>query len=281
MPADRLLLDTTVQLGRIAKGADESRRFNDELTGKADVYTTSFVFREFLRTIIADIEYLYVQTRETLRSDDDGRLRLSRLSQFLGIAESNYSQRSIQRLHLVVGMLLEGFAHTNVPKSKILTRLERMASRWIRDFFRYSDETGEEREVVCLTALDDGPGDLESLRTARPFPPAPAFPKNAAPFLQERRDQVELVEDEMAKATQAQGRDDKLLKFLGRLKGEDGRLNFLGRLPRYKSWCWRLGDLLITLESPGDTAIYSTDRAFKILTRAVGRHLHQGYRSPD
>lgn len=281
MPADRLLLDTTVQLGRIAKGAEESRRFNEELTGKTDVYTTSFVFREFLRTIIADIEYVHVQTRETLRSDDDGRLRLSRLSQFLGIAEGNYSPRSIQRLHLVVGMLLEGFAQTKVPKSKILTRLERTASRWIRDFFRFSGEAGEERDVVCLTTLDDDPGDLESMRRARPFPPAPTFPKNAAPFLEERREQVERVEDEMKKATQAQGRDDKLLKFLGRLRGDDGRLDFLGKLPRYKSWCWRLGDLLITLETPEHAAVYSTDRAFTILTSAVGRQCYRGYRSPD
>jgi hypothetical protein len=279
MSTDRLLLDTTVQIRRIAYGTEEARRFNEELADKADVYTTSLVFREFQRTIIADIEFLYTQTKEGLRADSDGRLALSQLSQFLGTTE-RYSSRSVQRLHLIVAVILESFTHTKVPKKRILDRLERVANRWIIDFFSYSDKAGKECDIVCLTALD-APGDLKRLRQAGPFLPAPSFPARAASFLEERRGQVELVEAEMRKATQAQGRDDKLLKFLGRLKGKDGEFDFLGRLPRYKNWCWRLGDLLIALEIPEGVVVYSTDRAFTIIASAVGRRLYRGYRSPS
>ncbi len=275
MPTDSVLLDTTVQLWRIVYGPDETEHFARELVDKTEVYTTSLVFREFVRTIIGDVEYLHLQTSECLKPDADGRIGLGRLCLFLGAAR-NYSSRSVKRLHLVIGKLLDGFSATKVPRSKILVRLERTANRWMRDFFRYLDSSGEHRQLTCLTALDDT-GYLEQMRRARPFPPRPVFPSKAASFLDERREQVERAEAAMGKATCAEGRDKKLLNFLDRLKGKDGGFDFLGRLPMYKEHCWRLGDLLIVLESPEGAAIYSTDRAFAVLTRALDKRLYRGY----
>ncbi len=280
MPTDSVLLDTTVQLWRIAYGPEEAAKFQRELDEKAGVYTTSFVFREFLNTIIGDLEYVHIQTSEILEPDEDGRAGLGRLVRFFAIGEGDYSQRSIRRLHLVTAELLDSFEHTRVPKKKILVRLERTARRWIRDFFRSSSRHGGQDSIICLTALDDSPDELEKMRHTRPFPPRPSFPKAVAGFLEDRRERVVRVEEEMRKTTKAKGRDDKLLTALKWLKDKDGRFDFHGRLRDYRVWNWRLGDLLIALETPEDVAIYSSDHAFVVLTRALGKPRHRGYRVP-
>ncbi len=279
MCTERILLDTTIQIWRIAFNPEEAENIHRELEGKV-VYTTSFVFREFLNTLISDLRYVHNQASDVLQPGGEGRVGLDRLARFLATGKGNYSARSIQRLHLVMGSLLESFDQTRVSKNRILVRLERTANRWIRDFFRYPKRNGEMGSVVCLTGLDDSSAELERMRTGKPFPPAPPFPKGAAAFLDRTKAQVTSVEVIMKQATKAQGRDDRLLKVLERLKGKDGVFDFKDKLGQYKAWNWALGDLLIALETPGGVAIYSTDRAFRILTQALDKPRHLGYRTP-
>ncbi len=277
----KILLDTTVQLWRIACGPEESDQFHRELLDKSEVYSTSFVFREFLNTIIADLEFVHQLAATNLQPEEDGRVGLGQLARFLATGKGNYSTRSVRRLHLVIGMLLESFDRTSVPKSKLLVRLERTASRFIREFLRYPGEDGKPQRIVCLTGLDDKPDEFEEMRKGRPFPPPPSFPKAAAQFLERRKSQVARVEEEMKGSTKAKGRDDKLLKVLGWLKAKDGNFDFSSKLEKPKRWNWALGDLLIALETPKGVAIYSTDRAFTILCRALEKSYYRGYRSPE
>lgn len=280
MSVDGVLLDTTVQLWRIAYGPDEASTFHRELANQKEVYTTSFAFREFLNTIIADLNYVYLQTVELLHPEEDGRVGLDRLVRFLAIGKGNFSMRSVRRIYLVIGMLLESFEQTRIPKSKILVRLERTASRYIRDFFRYPRQAAQYRSVTCLTGLDDDPSELEDMQSGRPFPGRPNFPRAVASFLENAKSQVEQVEDEMRNATLAQGRDDKLLKVFKYLKDDDGSFDFSVKLGKYKVWNWALGDLLIALETPEGVAVYSTDRAFRIHCRALRKPRYIGYRVP-
>jgi hypothetical protein len=279
MPDDRILLDTTVQLWRIAGGPEEAGKFHQELSGEEKVFSTSFVFREFLNTIIADVEYVHRLAASNLQPEEDGRVGLGQLARFLATGKGNYSARSIRRLHLVIGMILESFEQTSVPKSKLLVRLERTANRFIRDFFRRPGRDGDLRPIDCLTGLDE-PGELEEMREARPFPQPPRFPRAAGQFLESRKTQVVRVEEEMKKSTKARGRDDKLLQGLEWLKARDGSFDFPTKLATPKRWNWALGDLLIALETPEGVAIYSTDRAFAILCRALEKPRHEGYRVP-
>lgn len=281
MAVDRVLLDTTIQLWRIAYGPKEAGRIHRELVGAREVLTTSFVFREFLNTIIADIEFVHAQASSFLQPGEDGYVGMDQLARFLATGQGNYSSRSIQRLHLVIGKLLESFARTRVPKGKLLVRLERTASRWIRDFFRYLDENGSEQTITCLTGLDDETDSVSQLINGRVFPPRPSFPQATARFLEGAKSQVQRVEVEMRASTKARGRDDKLLKALGWLKDEAGRFDFANKLQTYKLWNWALGDLLIALETPEGVAIYSTDRAFRILSLALEKPRHSGYRVPS
>ena len=279
MAGDPLLLDTTVQLWRIAGGVEEAARFHSELSGAEDVYSTSFVFREFLNTIIADLEYVHRLAAANLQPEEDGRVGLGQLARFLATGKGNYSARSIRRLHLVIGMVLDSFEQTTVPKSKLLVRLERTANRFIRDFFRHPGGDGRLKPIDCLTGLDE-PGEIDELRAGRPFPRPPRFPRAAGQFLERRKGEVVRVEEEMERSTKAQGRDDKLLKALGWLKAKDGSFDFPTKLATPNRWNWTLGDLLIALETPDGVAIYSTDRAFTILCRALEKPRHEGYRVP-
>ncbi len=281
MANDRILLDTTVQLWRIVYGQEETEKFNKELLDKAAVYSTSFVFREFLNTIIADLEFVHRLATSSLQPGDDGLVGLDQLARFLGTGKGNYSTRSVRRLHLVMGMLLESFDRTRVSKSKLLVRLERTASRFVRDFFKCPGQDGEERDLICLTGIDDQPGELGRMRQGRPFPPQPVFPKAAAQFLEQNKKKVVRVEESMLMTTKAKGRDDKLLRVLGWLKVRDGGFDFLDKLNKYKLWNWALGDLLIALESPQEVAIYSTDRAFSVLSHALDKPRYPGYRTPE
>lgn len=281
MANDQILLDTTVQLWRIVYGREEAEKFNKDLRGKAEVYSTSFVFREFLNTIIADLELVHRLASSSLQPEDDGLVSLAQLARFLGTGKGNYSTRSVRRLHLVTGMLLESFDRTRVSKRKLLVRLERTARRFINEFFKSPGRNGEQRDLICLTGIDDQTGELERMRLGRPFPPQPAFPKAAALFLEENREQVVRVEEIMSNTTKAKGRDDKLLKALGWLKAANGHFDFLDKLKRYKLWNWALGDLLIALESPETVAIYSTDRTFSVLAYALDKPRYAGYRTPE
>ena len=58
-------------------------------------------------------------------------------------------------------------------------------------------------------------------------------------------------------------------------------LEKLARVTTNFSWakgqrtCWKLGDIIIVLESPKDALIYTTDKHFKIICTALGRKLYR------
>lgn len=273
---DSVFLDTTIQLYRIAYGPDMKRDIDAVLADK-QVYSSSFVFREFLRTIIADLVWVHQQASTKLKPGDDGKVGLDQLSRYIGMGENVYSARSIQRMHLVIARILASFPATRVPRNKLLRRLERTIAEWTRDFFLVQAAgSSTSQPVICLRTLDDHPDELDELRRCDPFPPSPDFPRSAASLLEKSKVQVEQVEQEMEQATLKDGKDPQLLRTLGWLKGDDGNYDFVNRLRVPKRWNWALGDLLIALEAPSGAAIYSADRSFSILCRALGKTWYTG-----
>ena len=273
---DSVLLDTTIQLYRVAYGPEMKRDIDRELTSK-QVYSSSFVFREFLRTIIADLIWVHGQASTKLTAENDGKVGLDQLSRYIALGENVYSKRSIQRMHLVIARVLASFPATRVPRNKLLRRLERTIEEWVRDFFRIQVGSSLEiHSVECLRTLDDRPGELEELCCCDPFPPSPKFPRAAAQFLERSSVHVKQVEREMQSAKAKDGRDTHLLRVLGWLKGADGEYDFVDKLQVSKRWNWALGDLLIALETPSEVALYSTDRAFAILCKALGKVRYDG-----
>jgi hypothetical protein len=268
-----VLLETTIQIHRIVDDPSVKTRINSELHGKI-VYTTTFVLREFIRTIITDIAYVHSITRRTGISD--GRIALSAITYLLAQGHGRYSPRAARREQYVMAAIQSYFAETTVPIAKLLCLLDMTAHEWIDDFFKVPVGGGSNRaeQIQCLQALDSPTNEMENwLRQQSTIPTNPPCPNNAPEFL--RKHLVAMVEVEKQLADEAvRHRDLKLLEMLRSFKKESGQYDF-GKLNRRN--IWGLGDLFITLETPAGTAIYTTDRHYEALCSATGRQRHSGY----
>jgi len=269
-------LETTIQIHRVVDDPDERARINGELNNK-DVCTTTFVLREFLRTVIQDLSFVHSTAREA--GAKDGKVALSKVARLLASKPLGFSARAAKRVQYVIAAILEQFEQQNVPLGKLLTFLEMTAQQWIEDFFEIRHGTGSYLKIPedqCLNALDEPPDEMDRwLRDHYPIPPPPPFPNGASSFLQKKRQLVQAVEHAMLEAT-AKNRDLALLKILGRLRDANTKYDFAKLSARMRG-NWALGDLLIALESPQDAHIYTTDRHYEVICRAIGTIRWKGY----
>lgn len=279
MSRTKVLLESTIQIHRITNDVDVKGKINGELHDK-DVFCTSFVLREFLRTVIADIAFVHTLARK-LGTDEDGRMALSRLSILLARGESRFSPSAARREHLVIAAILDRFAYTRVALQELLCYLEYVAERWLWWFIRIPLPNGEVFTIkgeFFLTSLDQSDGEVwEWIRRNPPIPPPMPFPSAASAFLQARCELIASVHALMA-ASSAPLRDDRLIAMLERMRAGGALYNFLSRLSGKTRGNWCLGDLLIALECPADTAIYTDDRHFEILCSALNKQLYAGVR---
>jgi hypothetical protein len=266
----KLLLETTVQLLRVAGGPENRKKVSGEAES-SDLWTTSFVLREFLRTIVKDLTYVHGAVTK-LSMDRDGLVALANLDLFLASGKGNFSARSARRERYVTAAILTSFRSTTVSRQRLLTRLERVCGQWLRDFFELDRADGGTVRIQCLCALDEGTETHKRLAEGSPFPDQPSFPSLAPEFLRKNLKGVEAVQIAMAQAP-SRLRDEGLLRILARLKGRDDRFDFTLLTPRTRG-NWYLGDLMIALEAPPDTAIFSIDKHFEILCEALRRQRH-------
>ena len=206
---NQVLLDTTVQNQRIAGGRGDREAVAQELAG-VKVWTTSFVFREFLRTIIKDLHFLHDRSF-VVGSPDDVRVAFAELLTGLASGKTFVPPRSAMRLLSIVGVILESFKTTRVRRKQLQTRLERMCETWLDAFFQIRELNGSSTPVDCLTGLEESSAEWEDLRRGDPFPEMPAFPGGAAKFLENRRDEVRAAEQATTRAA-AHQRDESLRK---------------------------------------------------------------------
>lgn len=273
-----LLLETTIQLFRVYGREEIKEKINDELIGK-NLFSTSFVFREFLRTVINDLWFVYSKVKYELHADSDGKVSLAKLSSFLGEGQGNFSDRSARRLHHIIALILGSFEHTTVPQARLLARLERITEDFLQDFFEFISPDGQFITIECTCSLEEHPANLALLRKGTPFPEMPSFPKGAAQFLEKNKELVQKAEEAM-RSSSAKNRDEKLLQFLSRLKNKKtNKFDFLNllRIDMRGNWC--LGDILITLDTPPSPngAVYTIDRHYDILCPALGKVRYDGY----
>src|SRR5229473_5911559 len=130
--AGQVLLETTIQIHRIVDDPVVKETINSELADKS-VYTTTFVLREFLRTIIADVAYVHSMLKDL--PVRDGRVALGALSRLLAQGKNNYSPRAARREQYVIGAIVDYFSETIVPLEKLRCLLEMTVREWINDFF--------------------------------------------------------------------------------------------------------------------------------------------------
>lgn len=206
----------------------------------------------------------------------EGLLALSRLSQMLAQGIGNFSPRAAQRQYYVVAAIQSSFSF-KVETSELISFLEMTAQQWLREFFEVpvADNVFTDIRETCLFSLDEPPDEMwRWIDEHQPIPGPPPFPKSAARFLQERKDEVRAAEDSFQREKHRY-QDVRLLDVLASVKTKNGEYDFENKLGSRRGWA--LGDLLITLETPLRVQIYTTDRHYNVICIATGRQRYPGY----
>jgi len=271
----KILIETTIQVHRLVDETSVRQRL-DRVLADHDVITTSFVLREFLRTIIRDIYFVYDAAQGL--PELDCMVALENLSRILVRHPLGYSSRAAKRILYVIAMIQENFAQLHVPRRKLLRFLELTASQLIVKFFEIPLPNGSHIDLKpVLTDVDDDPDEMQNwIDSHQPLPHSPPFPAGAARFLHDRQAAVHTVEVHLHSAA-ARERDGRLMTMLERMRNMDGQYDFLVKLTPTTRGNWALGDLLIALETPKEAAIYTTDKHYGILCRALGKSRHKAY----
>jgi len=247
---------------------------NSELADKS-VYTTTFVLREFLRTIIADVAYVHSMLKDL--PVRDGRVALGALSRLLAQGKNNYSPRAARREQYVIGAIVDYFSETIVPLEKLRCLLEMTVREWINDFFEVpvAGPGYPSIPAECLAVLDETPDEMTVWINSRyPMPTNPPIPKKAADFLLSHRGEITKIEEAL-EIQSNKSRDVRMLATLSLLKNKAGEFDFTAKLNRRNIWA--LGDLFITLETPRSAMIYTTDKHYELLCSMTGRSQYSGY----
>lgn len=262
-----LLLETTVQRDRVMGDQKVRTKINKDLEDKR-LFTTSFVFREFSNTILKDIGFVHDHA-QAMELGADARVTLAALLRAIGMGKGNFSVRSVQRINFVVAEIVESFGKLSFSHRRLLDRLERLAQKWIYDFFQADLLNGQKVKISCLKTLDE-PGELDRLIFCNPFPPKPTFPIKAAALLDKHSREVKLAEDAI-RQSKRKSKEIPLLKILDRLKSKNGEYDFINKLNPGMRGVWWLGDLLIVIETHPSLAIYTTDGLFDIICPVFGK----------
>jgi hypothetical protein len=276
-----VLLETTIQVHRLADDPDIRQQINNELEGKK-IYTTSFVLREILRTIIKDLAYVHSAVT-TVGIGNDGVVALKRLLYVLGRGESNYSTRAARREMLIIGAILDHYDDRDLSTAELHAFLEWTVAEWLEEFFKVHTENGNIlriEEDTFLTGLDESPDEVLGYIQAIVGIPAPLlFPSGAAEYLSRRSALVCKVLEKLCLAPSS-NRDRRLLETLLWLRDEStGEFKFHDKLSPRTRRGWALGDLLIALEAPSGCEIYTTDGHYNFLCATLGRRVYNGFMS--
>jgi len=231
----KLFLETTIQIQKDFGTKERRRNIKKELQGK-QLLTSTYVMMEYIRTIVADAVYLYVKLKET---EDIGEalIHLSELRQ--------YEHRRATRCYAILGRLID---RCGIDQDVILTRLETFLEWQWYDLFSY-----EIKEIIdeteCMLAKRGVQSQEQVYRVnllcRREFKQC-----QLTEFLNSKRDSLITIREEMYnKEDNQQIRIYELInEVLADITKAQGRNN-----------CWKLGDVIITLEVPDDTVLYTTN----------------------
>ena len=239
MSMTELFLDTTIQIEKIF-GRDRSEIF--EYLKEKDVLTSSYVLMEFKRTVIQDCITLHTYLLE------EGDLE----STFIRLSElRSYDHRIASRIYKILSGMCE---QDNIKYEKVLERLEDLIESELLGYFFYNvksiDETkcGLAKEEI---AKDETYSlDLSCKRGHKKCEIEYFITTNRCEFCRLLEGLQSYQEFEKV--------CDSLKEVLEDPEKARGRKN-----------CWRLGDCIISIESPKTRTILTTDHHYEIICNSL------------
>ncbi len=249
-----VFLETTIQIDRIL-GDEASKATIEAHLLEQNVITSTYVHMEFNRTVVDD----FIAVHAAVSAEQHLGDALMRLRQ----GNRRFRPRSLDRCLHIWGILLNQLEDESFTREKLLDILELYIEQLLlRRFMAGVDQ------VVNATDCDlpkdkprsaDGRYVLEVTcrrQTARCRLPG---------FMSENLNVLEKVRFRSLESSEQE------LQVIGEtISVAQGNW----QVAKGQKNCWRLGDLIIVLESPADAAIYTTNRKhFEPLCAALGKQL--------
>ncbi len=267
-----LFLETTIHIDRFWETVPRRRQIRRNLVGRR-LFSSSYVFMEFQRTLLKDLVYVHSIVESDCDADADSRVFLGELQRKLAKRGGDHGARSVVRSFQVVACILDHFPLTVVNREELLEFL-RYQIDFHRDKFFEVDLTEEFGDVVgvelsnvtdCDLVKDHLPvGDRRRYFCRRPEADChlPEFLERYAAVLHE-------VHQAFIAASAGPSRhgNPRLADALGRVK----RQPVDWQHAKGQKNCWPLGDTIIALEAPVEAAIYTTDHHYELICDIVGR----------
>jgi hypothetical protein len=254
-----LFLDTTIQHERALAGLLRRRELAVQLQGTR-LWTSSYVWMEFRRTVLQTTAYLQQVVREMTEAGAS-EIAFGELSRRLTQdPRLRFRPRARERAWEVYAGLVDAFAETYVPAGQLMDALGQMLEwRFPRRFFAGIDH--------YLTTTDCDLARPEVLVGDQIHTRLSCHARRAhcalVSHLERHRKELQALAEAMRGAAE-EDYDPATQRALQNILEDPRRA--LG-----ERTCWPLGDIIIALEIPPQVALFTTDHHFDLLCRVLGK----------
>ena len=255
----KIFLETSIQIERIFGPLKRREQIRDVLVD-ATVFTSSYTFMEFRRTVLQAVAHVLTLVRQ-MQCDGENIIDLSELMRKVARGRwIRFSVRTIQRVILVLSDIISAFPTPFLESNTLIDYLELQLNWRLKELF-FEDVS---EYIICtdcdLVRPDVPVGDYMQSRLSCNAKIATCA---LVSFLSQHQERLHSLE----KALAAAPTDEISPRTLAALK----RINADVTKALGERTCWSLGDVIIALETPDDAYIYTTDRHFDLICHVLGK----------
>ncbi len=285
----KIFLETSIQIKRIWGDPVQRERIIDNLKNFDRIYTSSYCFAKYNRSILQDLKCLLEIVESN--SNNNEAISLSELIRWIKKAEEEkkayLSQRRLNRLLLIAVSLFEKqhFYYWNELKSKLyLLTYDEGTSMFFtvgpikEQYFDIKNQPGCYIEEIKCDLI---PPDIESSKQKRNQKLCEQLSCsrfgakcNLIEFVKQHKTKLAKMEERLRKELKSiEKHKEKNGTYYRQLKVIEGVFNDLknpasdydfNKLLGQKN-CWRLGDFIIVLEAYKVAPIYTIDKIYKVI----------------
>lgn len=258
----KVFLETSILIQRLLYEDRRKAQIEENLVGK-DAITSQYVIMEFRRNTLQAINYLNTNLSILLGS---GINEIS-FREFLIILSRAHaifhSPRAIQSVVLALSLVADSFDSGYGSITQLIRDLELHIER-----LEISSRSGFS-QIVNKTHCDLVKEDvlLGDFINSRLSCNADKAKCQLVPFLSAHRDQLLTIQQAMESAPREKV-DQRTLSALSKVNADLKKA--LG-----ERTCWALGDVIIALSVPEASLIYTADRHFEVISKAIGKRLFE------
>lgn len=256
---EAIFLETSIHIERLFSNKQRRQQIQRRLSG-ATLYTSSYVWMEFRRSVLQTYAYLLSIVRGIL-NEGTKQIEIHELIRRLSAAPSiRFIPRAIQRLLLILSSLLEAFPGRVVHTEKLIDYFEYHIAHLGPDgFFLGIDEFIN--ETSCdLVRPGVEIGDYVHKRLSCNAAKASCA---LVPILSAHRAELLTLEKALV-AAPLEKKDPKTLAALRKVNADVTKA-------KGERTCWALGDIIIALEAPAKAKIYTGDHHFDVICEVLGK----------